>query len=327
MRIMDGKVVDRASRVPSDLVADVLPVSPDLNLDIPSSDPLTFRLKCVLAPLVLPLAQPYFRWRSGSLPKPFVLLTLGERWAWELSMVRLRRLMPKPERILLAGASAGDSLLQHWLRRRVGHIAAIDICNHELSWKKLAAVAETNFGVALDFRHAPIERLPFENETFDCVLSTAVLEHVSDLPAALRECRRVLRPGGLALHFFGPLYYSFGGDHCIAQYGDDAGYDHLLLDEEVYRKRVNDHDYFKAVGPDEWAHAWATRNQFSFARPQEYLDVFAVSFDIRSLVTVVCPKALAFRRRQPERWRTLLAAGVSEADLLIKGLSVILQKR
>lgn len=46
---------------------------------------------------------------------------------------------------------------------------------------------------------APAEDLPFENETFDTVVSTLVLCGVSDQPRALRELKRVLRPGGTLL--------------------------------------------------------------------------------------------------------------------------------
>lgn len=40
------------------------------------------------------------------------------------------------------------------------------------------------------------EDLPFEDSTFDAVVSTLVLCGVSDQPRALREIHRVLRPGG-----------------------------------------------------------------------------------------------------------------------------------
>jgi ubiquinone/menaquinone biosynthesis C-methylase UbiE len=43
---------------------------------------------------------------------------------------------------------------------------------------------------------APAEDLPFEDGTFDVVVSTLVLCGVDDQPRAVREIRRVLRPGG-----------------------------------------------------------------------------------------------------------------------------------
>ena len=41
--------------------------------------------------------------------------------------------------------------------------------------------------------------LPFDDETFDAAIATQVYEYVPDMPAALAEVRRVLRPGGRLL--------------------------------------------------------------------------------------------------------------------------------
>jgi ubiquinone/menaquinone biosynthesis C-methylase UbiE len=43
---------------------------------------------------------------------------------------------------------------------------------------------------------APAEDLPFDDDSFDVAVSTLVLCGVDDQPRALRELRRVLRPGG-----------------------------------------------------------------------------------------------------------------------------------
>lgn len=51
-------------------------------------------------------------------------------------------------------------------------------------------------------------RLPLEDESFDAVLSTQVLEHVDDPALYLSECERVLRPGGrLLLSTHGTMVY------------------------------------------------------------------------------------------------------------------------
>jgi len=48
---------------------------------------------------------------------------------------------------------------------------------------------------------APAEELPFDDNSFDVVVSTLVLCGVEDQPRALREVRRVLRPEGHLLFF------------------------------------------------------------------------------------------------------------------------------
>jgi SAM-dependent methyltransferase len=54
--------------------------------------------------------------------------------------------------------------------------------------------------------------LPFAPATFDLVLSHAVIEHVVYAPRYLRECARVLRPGG-SLYLSTAPYLSFAGAH------------------------------------------------------------------------------------------------------------------
>lgn len=45
-------------------------------------------------------------------------------------------------------------------------------------------------------------RLPFEDNRFDWVISSQVLEHVMDYAATFSEIRRILKPGGASLHVF-----------------------------------------------------------------------------------------------------------------------------
>jgi ubiquinone/menaquinone biosynthesis C-methylase UbiE len=63
---------------------------------------------------------------------------------------------------------------------------------------------------------APAEDLPFEDDTFDVAVSTLVLCGVSDQSRALREVRRVLRPGG-ELRF---IEHVRAGDARLARHQD-----------------------------------------------------------------------------------------------------------
>jgi ubiquinone/menaquinone biosynthesis C-methylase UbiE len=54
-------------------------------------------------------------------------------------------------------------------------------------------------GTAAKVLRAPAEDLPFNDDTFDVAVSTLVLCGVDDQPRAVRELRRVLRPGGKLL--------------------------------------------------------------------------------------------------------------------------------
>ena len=64
----------------------------------------------------------------------------------------------------------------------------------------------------LHFALADGMALPFPSAVFDLVLSHAVIEHVADAPLYLRECARVLAPGGRVYLSTAP-YLSFAGAH------------------------------------------------------------------------------------------------------------------
>lgn len=73
----------------------------------------------------------------------------------------------------------------------------------------------------LHFRRHTAERLPFDDDVFDLVVSHEVFEHIADVPAAVAEVRRVLKPGGLAyvnIHLFPSIS---GGHHVDWKYPDE----------------------------------------------------------------------------------------------------------
>jgi len=51
----------------------------------------------------------------------------------------------------------------------------------------------------VDLRGTAYE-IPAPDESFDCALSTAVLEHLEEPEQSLRECHRVLKPGAAAIY-------------------------------------------------------------------------------------------------------------------------------
>ncbi|MCP2259899.1 Methyltransferase domain-containing protein [Streptoalloteichus tenebrarius] len=53
-----------------------------------------------------------------------------------------------------------------------------------------------NLGLDVDGRVADAERIPYDDDTFDLVVGHAVLHHIPDVPSAMREVLRVLKPGG-----------------------------------------------------------------------------------------------------------------------------------
>ncbi len=110
------------------------------------------------------------------------ILVKKERFFW-------RHLRHQRGTVLDLGCGGG------WrLYTRVGPVAGVDISVRSLQ------AARTVYGTVAQ---ATLDRLPFPADSFDFVVSSDVLGHVP-LPgkdAMLAEMRRVLRPGGLTLHY------------------------------------------------------------------------------------------------------------------------------
>ena len=80
-------------------------------------------------------------------------------------------------------------------------------------------------------------RLPFGSETFDCVVSTAVLEHVPYPARVVREIHRVLRPGGV-LYLEVPFLEGFHADPDDYQRFTFRGLEVLLRRFDIIEREV-----------------------------------------------------------------------------------------
>lgn len=82
-----------------------------------------------------------------------------------------------------------------------GTVTGLDINPGMLAVARSVASTET----PIDWQEASVEAIPLPDATFDVVLCQMGLQFVADKPAALREMRRVLVPGGrLLLNTPGP---------------------------------------------------------------------------------------------------------------------------
>src|SRR5579862_2398284 len=133
-----------------------------------------------------------------SLRKNFFALTYDRfsRGAEEAGLAALRRglLADARGRVLEIGGGTGANL-----RFYDGNIESLVVTEPEPAMlRRLQRKAREQEPSAKVVR-APAEDLPFEDDSFDTVVSTLVLCGVDDQARALGELRRVLRPGGRLL--------------------------------------------------------------------------------------------------------------------------------
>lgn len=106
----------------------------------------------------------------------------------------LRPPMPG-ERILDVGCGAGlDAFVASGLVGDGGRVTGIDLCPGMLDIARAAARAAGRANIG--FEEGTVEALPFEDGSFDLVISNGALNLVPDKIRAYREIHRVLRKGG-----------------------------------------------------------------------------------------------------------------------------------
>jgi len=98
----------------------------------------------------------------------------------------------------LLDVGCGPGTLTVDLARRVapGRVVGIDAAESVLAQARAHAESA---GVPVTWRAGDVYQLDFANASFDVVHAHQVLQHLSDPVAALREMRRVAKPGGIVV--------------------------------------------------------------------------------------------------------------------------------
>jgi SAM-dependent methyltransferase len=105
-------------------------------------------------------------------------------------------------RVLDIGCGAGRHSFES-LKKGARVVAADldDVVLKDVAQMGAAMILEDQapLGATLDCIRADALHLPFDNDTFDRVIASEVMEHIPDDEIAMREIQRVLKPGGIVV--------------------------------------------------------------------------------------------------------------------------------
>ncbi len=101
---------------------------------------------------------------------------------------------PPGSRVLEAGCGVGAQTLELARRSPGARFTSVDISEASLAQARETVTARGVTNVTFECRD--ITALPYAGASFDHVFVCFVLEHLADTAVALREVKRVLRPGG-----------------------------------------------------------------------------------------------------------------------------------
>ena len=123
------------------------------------------------------------------------VLSFGADLGWRRRALALARLTPGG-RALDVGTGTGDFALALLARSPASaRVVGVDISPGMLAVAERRA-ERAGVGARYERLLASAESLPFADASFDVAVAGFVLRNVGDIPRALREIRRVLRPGG-----------------------------------------------------------------------------------------------------------------------------------
>jgi SAM-dependent methyltransferase len=227
--------------------------------------------------------------------------------------------------IFIAGCGSGKDL-PSWLQYCPKKIIGVDLFNYKASWQQIKNYAdEVCAKTCINFFQGNLENLrDFKDSSFDIVASDAVFEHLQNMNDVLRELKRILRPGGIIYATFGPMWYSWGGDHYSGFDKLEAGYNHLLLEREEL-------DRYRNVGistnhSENDGRTWINENLFSYLKPKQYIELLdEAGFHRLEWGVIVEPRALAYKAKYRKNWN-ILSKNYAELDLILTGMTIIFQK-
>ena len=142
-------------------------------------------------------------------------------------------------------AGCGDGAFLAFLNRLSFRVTGIELA-------EAAAARARRRCPAADIQIASLEEpLPFDDESFDAVLFSEVLEHLFDVHGALAELNRVLKPGGLLL--LTTPYHGLVKNVLIALVAFEGHYDPVRSPIRFFTRQSLDRCLWRAgFRPVEW---------------------------------------------------------------------------
>lgn len=109
------------------------------------------------------------------------------------------------QHVLEIGIGQGTDMMQFAKEGAICH--GVDITQNHL---KLTALNATLRGYKIDLHEIDATKLPFADNSIDCVYSFGVLHHIPEIDQVVKEIHRVLKPGGRVMI---ALYYKWSAFH------------------------------------------------------------------------------------------------------------------
>lgn len=123
------------------------------------------------------------------------LMSLGQWEKWHREFVRFTGLKPGMKSLDVACGTGDLTMLTAAQVAPSGHVTGVDFSEGMLAVGR-RRVEASPYAPLIDMRWGNAMDLQFEAGNFDCVTIGWAMRNVRDIPTALKEMHRVLKPGG-----------------------------------------------------------------------------------------------------------------------------------
>lgn len=157
---------------------------------------------------------------------------------------RFQRYFPKGD-LKILDVGTGTGVISASIALLGYDVTAIDLCSNMI---KKAKENTQGMGLNIDFMCTSASDLPFEDDTFDVIVSRNVTWALAEPEKTFLQWQRVLKPGGLLIYMDANHYYYHHNEDewknrelftkingsCHVDSGVDASYDYSLCDNTAY---------------------------------------------------------------------------------------------
>ena len=139
---------------------------------------------------------------------------------------------------------AGDGTQSVTIAKWCDRLICTELDEQSYAWKGKSILERQLPNV--DYRLCDAQDLsPFEDQSFDLICSSNVLEHIPDVDRCLRECRRVLKDGGVMWHSMPTRWWKIFNYSLARLYGGSRG---------VHGVSASHREEFRIFGRAAWRH-------------------------------------------------------------------------
>lgn len=226
--------------------------------------------------------------------------------------------------VLVAGCGSGRDVAS-WLAYQPKKVIGVDLFRYDRAWNMLKDTLSKEYPqVQVEFIQSYLEKIAtIPDSSIDIISSDAVLEHIKNMPEVLKEFHRILKPGGVLYSTFGPLWYSWGGDHVSGYENIYSGYNHLIMNKAEYQTYLEQYGSYHHNEDD--GRTWITHDLFSHLKPREYLEkIEQQPFKRYFVASIIDPRAVKCLSHPP---LTEKLKPYNEIDLITSGMTIIYAKK